>query len=113
MRTEAKEIIIWTFYRVPVELMAEMRIWREFTAGDEYSAELRDGKTGEIVSVICVEEWEDGYLTIKSDAPDEFFDRVVGRIVRWLSERSGYLKIRRTPYDEKRLSTPKFKQFSD
>lgn len=111
MRSETKEINIWSFYRAPVEVMKEIRRWREFAAGDEQSGELKDLATGEIVVVVYTHDWGDGdSITIKSDAPGDFFDRVVGRIVRLMSERSGYLKIRRTPYDEERLFTPQFKR---
>lgn len=113
MQTRAKELNIWSFYEAPVELFAEVRTWRELSAGDDYSVDLKDETTGEIVTIQYIDEIVEDYLTIKSDAPGEFFDRVVGRVVRELSERSGYLKIRRTPYDEKLLFTPKFKQTSD
>ncbi len=109
MPTKANEINIWSFYGAPEALFDEMRTWREFSSSEDYSVALKDETTGEIVTVGYIDEIVEDYLTIKSDAPGEFFDRVVGRVVRVLSERSGYLKIRRTPYDEERLSTPKFK----
>jgi len=109
MRTKAGEINIWSFYGAPVELFAEMRQWREFSPGGDYSVNLKNAATGEIVTIEYIDEIVEDYLTIKSDAPGDFFDCVVGRIVRIMSERSGYLKIRRTPYDEKLLFTPRFK----
>lgn len=110
MRTKAGELNIWSFYRAPADLFAEMRAWREFLSGDDYSVDLRDTATGETVKVEYFEDWEDDYLTIKSDAPGDFFDCLVGRVVRMMSERNGFLKIRRTPYDDKLLFTPKFKR---
>lgn len=113
MQAAVSEINIWSFYRAPVELFAEMRKWSEFSTGDDYSVVLKDKATSEIVTVEYISDWGDDYLTIKSDAPGEFFDRVVGRVVRALAERSGYLKVTRTPYNEERLFIPKFKQLSD
>lgn len=114
MQRAANEINIWSFYGAPVEVMTEISRWREFAGGDEYSVELKDAATGEIVAIAYVQDWGDGdYLTIKSAAPGDFFDRVLGRIVQIMSKHSGYLKIRRTPYDDKLLFTPKFKKLSD
>jgi len=103
-----REIIIRSFFRYPVDLAAELRDWREFVAGEGYSVELFDGKTGEKVSVRHVWGWEDEHLIITSTAPGELFDRVVGRVVRALSMQSGYLKVQRNPYDEELLLTPKY-----
>jgi len=104
-----REILIHSFYRPPVDLAAAMRDWREFTAGEGCDVDLEDERTGEKVEVRYVESWDDDHFSIKSDTGGELFERVTGRVVRLLSEHGGYLKIRREPYDEKRLMTPKFK----
>jgi hypothetical protein len=104
-----QEILIWSFFREPVDLAAELRDWPEFVAGDGYTVDLEDRLTGETVAIRYVDEWDDEHLTIKSTLPGALFDRVVGCVIRILSMQSGYLKVRRTPYDARILFTPRFK----
>ena len=103
-------IIIGASWRTMVDLAAEMRNWREFVEGEDYSVDLKDEITGETVTVRYDDDWEAAYLSIKSDAPGELFDRVTGRVIRTLSMHAGVLKIRRFPYDPERLFTPVFKK---
>jgi hypothetical protein len=104
------EILIRASCRSPVDLAAELRDWREFVEGEEYSVKLEDKTTGENVIVYYIDDWESDYLSIKSTAPGALFDRVVGRVVRVLTMHNGELKVRRDPYDPDVLFTPKFKR---
>src|SRR5215211_6890646 len=99
----SQEIIVSSFFRLPVDLTAELQDWQEFVEGEGYSVDLEDKITGETVTVRYIEDWEGNYLSIKSTAPGKLFDRVVGCVVRTLSMHSGYLKVRRFPYDPELL----------
>lgn len=106
-----QEIIVRaSFIRQEVDLAAEMRDWQEFVEGEGYSVDLEDKITGEKVAVRYMDSWEDDYLSIKSTAPGELFDRVTGGVIRTLTMQIGVLKVRKLPYDEGRLFTPKFKK---
>lgn len=108
----SQEIIVRAhFERNQVDLAAEMRDWQEFVEGEDYSVDLEDTITGEIVLVRYSDDgWGEEYLSIKSNAPGALFDRVVGRVVRALAMQVGELKVRRFPSDPERLFTPKFKK---
>lgn len=103
-----QKLLIWCFYGNPFELLGELREWPEFVAGGEESLELRDRQTGERVTIDNLDVWDDGYLSIESPAAGALFDRVVGGVSRLLSARSGFLKLRRDPYDADLLHRPKF-----
>ena len=108
----SRELIVRaSFERNEVDLAAELREWREFVEGEGYAVDLRDEATGERVAVRYFDDgWGEDYLSIKSTAPGDLFERVVGRIIAVLTAQIGELKIRRYPSDPERLFTPKFKK---
>jgi len=65
-----------------------MRDWPEFVQGQNYSVDLRDVATGDVVSVRYVEADDDCYVTVEAGRSGALFDRVVGRVVCALSMNS-------------------------
>lgn len=89
----AKEVILRSYFSLPTDLAGEMRRWKEFVSGKDYSVDLMNSETGETVAVRFVEKDEDCYVIIKCSNPDELFDRVIGRAVRALAMHSDNLMI--------------------
>ncbi len=56
----SQEIIVSSFFRLPVDLAAELQDWQEFVEGEGYSVDLEDKITGETITVRYIEDWEDG-----------------------------------------------------
>ena len=88
------EIRIQSYLTFPTDLAREMCSWPEYIRGEGYSVDLRDSTTSEVVSVRYVDD-ENDYVVVRSDAPGQLFDRVVGRVVDAMSHHSDNLLVYR------------------
>ena len=86
-----KRIRIDSYFSLPTDLAQEMRDWPEFVRGQDYSVDLRDAATGEVVSVKYLEK--DDYVIVEADRSGALYDRVVGRVVCALSKHSDNLMV--------------------
>src|SRR5262245_4148423 len=91
-------IRIDSYFSLPTDLANEMREWREFVSGEEYSVDLKDIATGEEVFVRLIEPSEEGFsphIEIWANNPGQLFERVVGRVVFAMSAHSDNLMVAR------------------
>ena len=88
MESGDETIRIESYFSLPTDLAQEMQDWPEFVQGQNHSVDLRDGVTGDVVSVRYVEAGEDCYVTVEAGKSGALFDRVVGRVVCALSTNS-------------------------
>ena len=91
----SRTVHILSYFSLPTDLAAQMRDWKEFVAGQEYSVELKDPSSGEAVSVNYVEEGEEHYVSVSGSGCGSLFDRVLGRVIYALSEHSDNLMVDR------------------
>lgn len=91
-----EQIKIVSYFSIPTDLAGEMKSWKEFVTGEDYSVDLKNAETGEIVTVRYFQEEDDfDYVIVNSNLQGELFDRVVGRVVWALSNHSDNLMLYR------------------
>ena len=91
-----REIHIQSYFSRPTDLAGQMRNWPEFVSGAEYSVQLKNEQTGEVVEVSLVEPHDERpYVSVKSPNSGSLFDRVLGKVVYALSEHSDDLIVDR------------------
>jgi hypothetical protein len=91
-----REIHIQSYFSLPTDLAGQMRNWPEFLSGAEYSVQLKNAQTGEVVEVSLVEPQDERpYVSVKSPNSGSLFDRVLGKVVYALSEHSDDLIVDR------------------
>ena len=91
-----KRIKIKSYFSLPTDLANEMRDWKEFVSGEDYTVNLKSADSGEIVAVRYIEtETAFDYVIVESNSPGELFDKAIGRAVRSLIMHSDSLEIHR------------------
>ncbi|HEX8279704.1 MAG TPA: hypothetical protein VF540_13460 [Segetibacter sp.] len=91
-----KRIKITSYFSLPTDLAKEMRDWKEFVSGENYTVNLKNADSGEIVAVRYVKtETAFDYVVVESNSPGELFDKVVGRAIIALIPHSDNLMINR------------------
>lgn len=60
-----REVHIISYFSLPTDLASEMREWPEFVSGHEYSVELKNVVSGEVVSVGYVEDGDERYVSVR------------------------------------------------
>ena len=91
------EIHIQSYFSIETDLAAEFRDWPEFLEGKEYDVLLRSDEE-EVSTKYIVEkddEYEDRYVSVKSNINGALFQRVLGFTTYLLSQHSDNLTIQK------------------
>jgi len=75
---------IYSYFSLPTDIAEAMRDWPEFVSGEEYSVELKDGTTGEQVTIQLMDAEEaetQPYVLIQSNQFGTLYEKAVGRAI--------------------------------
>lgn len=70
-----------------------MREWPEFVAGQDYSVELKNRASDEVVSIRFINNGDEQFVSVKGSTNGTLFDKVLGRVIYALSAHSDNLMV--------------------